>query len=57
MRLKMILILAYCAVILSLLSGFLALLTRQRDTLLRLGLSGLEKIPNSPQRYLNENVS
>lgn len=45
----MILFLAYSAVILSLLSGFMALLMHQRHTLLRIGIYGLEKIPNLPQ--------
>jgi len=45
----MILFLAYGSVVLSLLSGLLALLMHQRDNLLQLGLYGLKKIPNLPQ--------
>ncbi len=48
----MILFLAYCAVIFSFLSGFLALLMRQRNTFLALFIYGLEKIPKLPQSYL-----
>ena len=42
----MLLFLAYSAVILSLLSGVLALLMRQRDSLLQLSLFALDKIPS-----------
>ncbi len=45
----MILFLAYSAVFLSLLSGLLALLMRQRGNVLRLGLYGLEKTPFLPR--------
>ena len=56
----MILFLAYGAVILCLLSGGLALLMRQQRSLLRLGLYGLDKIPNLPQycrQILNDSLA
>jgi hydrogenase-4 component B len=47
----MILQLAYMAVILSFLSGSLALLMRQRNILLKLGRYGLKKFPTPPQSF------
>ncbi len=47
----MILVLAYCAVLLSFASGLLALMMNQRHTLLELRQHGFKKFPDSTERY------